>query len=238
VIHETDDRGGETEMRERIRDVRDRMAQAALRSRRPPGAVCLVAVTKTVPAGPIRAVLPWVDALGENRIQEAEGKISELGASLPWRMIGRLQRNKARKALSLFSTVDSVDSLPLAAALDRILQEEDRQGFPILLEVNVSEERAKGGIPPEGLEALAGAIREECPRLFPKGLMTVAPLLGGESAARRAFATLRELRDRLAPGLGLPLPELSMGMSGDFEAAIEEGSTMIRIGSALFGPRG
>jgi pyridoxal phosphate enzyme (YggS family) len=153
-------------------------------------------------------------------------------------MIGRLQRNKARKVLSLFSSVDSVDSLPLAAALDRILREEERRGLPILLEVNVSDERAKGGIPPEGLEVLAGAIREECPRLSPEGLMTVAPLVGGEAAARRAFAALRELRDRLAPVLGLPLPELSMGMSGDFEAAIEEGSTMVRIGSALFGPRG
>jgi len=231
------------EIGERIRRVRERIAGAAERSGRDPSEVRLIGVTKTVPVEGMLPALPLLDGIGENRVQEAEAKrlARAWPETPPWRMIGRLQRNKARRALALFASIDSVDSLPLAETLDRILSEGDpREGapFPILLEVNVSGEPTRGGVAPEGLEPLLVGIRSGCPRLAPEGLMAVAPLEGGEPAARRAFEGLRRLRDGLAPRVGLPLRELSMGMSGDFEAAVTEGSTLVRIGSALFGARG
>jgi len=176
-----------------------------------------------------------VRVFGENRVQEAAAKIPLCPHDLEWHLVGHLQSNKVRPAVRLFSVIHSVDSIPLLRRLDQIAGEEGRR-LRVLLEVNVAGERSKFGFAPEALpEAVAEANR--LPRLELVGLMTVPPICRDPEDVRPFFRALRELRDRCAEQSGTPLPELSMGMSADFEIAIAEGATMIRVGTDLFGPR-
>ena len=177
-----------------------------------------------------------IDCFGENRVQEAEAKRKVYGTSrLAWRLIGHLQANKARKAVELFDAIDSIDSPELAERVDRIAGELGKT-MPVLLEVNTSGEASKSGTNPENLLQLAEKVIT-LPNLRLEGLMTVGPLTDSERKIRNAFAELRGLSEKARTLTGLPLPVLSMGMSGDFEMAIQEGSTMVRIGTLLFGPR-
>jgi len=223
--------------------VRQRMADAAARSARTAGQVRLVAVTKSAGQAEVRALVEaGCRELGENRPQQLWEKAEQL-RDLPirWHLIGHLQRNKVRRTLGLVEMIHSADSVRLIEAIDRVAGEapvpisSQARRVPVLLEVNVSGDVAKHGFDPEGMEpvldGLAGLRRVEI-----RGLMCMAGLEGDPDAARRDFTRLRQLRDRLRPRCpeGVLLDELSMGMSGDFEAAIEEGATMVRIGSALF----
>jgi hypothetical protein len=197
----------------------------------------LVGVVKTVPAERVaRAVALGLSDLGENRVQEAEGKIAAVGpARARWHLIGHLQRNKAGRAVDLFDRVHGVDGLELAEALSRRAVAAGKR-LPVLIEVNVGAMASQFGVTPEGLEALVAGVAP-LPGLELDGLMTVGPPVERAEDARPVFAGLRALRERAERSVGVSLPELSMGMSGDFEVAIEEGSTMVRIGTALFGPR-
>jgi pyridoxal phosphate enzyme (YggS family) len=216
--------------------VRHRIRAAAESAGRDPAAVRLVAVSKTHPSGAIREVAGAGQAIfGESKIQEALAKIPVLPPSLEWHFIGHLQSNKIRKALPLFQLFHGVDNLGLAEQVDRIAGE-CGCAPRILIEVNVSGEESKFGFRP-GLLRSAIADLLALPRVRILGLMTMAPYAEDPLAAKPHFAALRRLRDDLEQQAGTPLPELSMGMSGDFEAAISEGSTLVRIGSAIFGER-
>jgi pyridoxal phosphate enzyme (YggS family) len=221
-------------IQERFSGVRDRIAKAARRAGRNPGEVELVAVSKKQPAELIREAVDAGQLLfGENRVQEAMVKIPSLPGSLRWHLVGHLQSNKIRKALPLFELIHSVDSAELAGEIDRIAGETGL--FPrVLLEVNVSGEGSKHGFRPEQLERDLETLLA-LPRLQVEGFMTMAPLAPEAEAARPFFARLRELRDRMAARAGIPFGILSMGMSGDFEVAVEEGATLVRVGSAIFG---
>ncbi len=220
-----------------LTSVRERIAAAGHRSGRSAGNVTLIGVVKTLPAELISAAVALgLTDLGENRVQEAEGHqrtVARLAAR--WHMIGHLQRNKAGKALELFDVVHGVDDAELAVALDRRSHEAGRR-LEVLIEVNVSGEASKFGIAPEGAAALAERLASLA-NLQLRGLMTVGAPVARPEDARPGFARLRQLRDAIAPRLGGPLPELSMGMSGDYEIAVEEGATMVRVGTALFGAR-
>ena len=197
--------------------------------------VRIVAVTKSHPAGAVQAALAaGLDHVGENRVQEALAKQEELpDAPVHWHLIGTLQRNKARHAAGRFALIHSVDRLDLAQELGRRLRPGERQ--PVLLQVNCSAEPQKGGVEPADLPALLEAAA--CvPGLALEGLMTMAALDADEAALHRTFGLLRRLRDE-AEARGHRLPELSMGMSGDFAIAVEEGATMVRLGTVLFGER-
>ncbi|RMF07782.1 MAG: YggS family pyridoxal phosphate-dependent enzyme [Candidatus Neomarinimicrobiota bacterium] len=202
--------------------------------------ICLVAVTKTHPAAVIRnAVDAGIGHIGENRVQEADRKFRELPAepSPVKHLIGHLQSNKVNKALLLFDRIDSVDSVRLAEKISRKIQEPDRR-IPVLLEVNTSGELSKSGFAPEQTEDMISIL--ELPGLQVEGLMTIGPLTDNKRAIRSSFARLRSLLEEINRNRPSDYPELktlSMGMSSDFELAIEEGSTMIRLGTALFGPR-
>jgi pyridoxal phosphate enzyme (YggS family) len=213
------------------------MAAACARSGRPSDAVRLVAVTKTVPAEHVREVLALgVRDLGENRVQEAEGKIAALGrAAARWHLVGHLQANKAARAVALFDVFHGLDNERLAERLSRLALAAGAR-MPVLVEVNVAGEASKFGIAPEALDPLLRAAARQ-PGLEVQGLMTVGPQVARPQDARPGFAALRALRDGAERRLGMRLPELSMGMSDDFEVAIEEGSTLVRIGRALFGER-
>ncbi len=220
---------------ENLSVIRQRIAAAAARSGRPAEAVTLVAVTKTHPAGLVReALAAGVTEIGENYVQEAEAKFAELGTFRARRhLLGHLQRNKAGKAATLFDVVQSVDSVELARALGRRAESLGRR-LEVLVEVNISGEAAKFGAGPEQALDLAAAVAD-IPGLELRGLMGIGPLDGDAAAARKCFRQLA--------GLFRELPTeyrhvLSMGMTGDFEPAIEEGSTMVRIGTAIFGARG
>jgi pyridoxal phosphate enzyme (YggS family) len=225
----------------RLGDVRARMAQAAERSGRAADAVQVVAVTKTVSSATIRAAYELgLTTFAENRVQEARAKIAELRLpGVRWELIGHLQTNKAGQAVTLFDRIESVDSLRLAEVLSARAAAAGRR-LPILLEVNVAGEASKSGFAPEELLAAACAIAA-LPAVELQGLMTVAPLVEEPEAVRPVFRRLRELRDQLreaAPlGGDAGWPELSMGMSDDFEVGIEEGATLVRLGRALFGER-
>jgi PLP dependent protein len=217
----------------RLAEVREQVARAAERSGRPATAVRLVGATKSVPAAVLAAaVAAGLTEMGENRVQEAAEKIP-LVVPRPgmWHLIGHLQSNKARKAAALFDCIQTLDSVRLAETLERVLAEGERPTLPVLVEVNVSGEAAKAGVAPAEVPALVAAIRARCPRLSLVGLMTVGPLVERPDEARPAYRELARLAD--AAGLA----ERSMGMSGDFAVAIEEGATMVRVGSALFGAR-
>ena len=200
--------------------------------------VYFAAVSKTCTVDEMKEAekIPFVDFFGENRVQEAESKRKVYGESrIPWRLIGHLQANKARKAAEIFDTIDSIDSPELAARLSRIAGELGKI-IPVLIEVNTSGESSKSGVDPANFtELLDAVISQENLRL--DGLMTVGPITDDEREIRNAFAALRTLSENARKKTGLELPVLSMGMSGDFELAILEGSTMIRIGTLLFGPR-
>jgi hypothetical protein len=221
-------------IQERFSGVRDRIAKAARHAGRNPGEVELVAVSKKQSAELIREAVDAGQLLfGENRVQEAMVKIPSLPGSLRWHLVGHLQSNKIRKALPLFELIHSVDSAELAGEIDRIAG--DMGLFPrVLLEVNVSGEGSKHGFRPEQLERDLETLLA-LPRLQVEGFMTMAPLAPEAEAARPFFARLRELRDRMAARAGIPFGILSMGMSGDFEVAVEEGATLVRVGSAIFG---
>lgn len=210
--------------------MRERIAAACLRAGRSPEEVIVVAVAKGFPpAAIVEAVAAGIGHIGENRVQEAAAKRPALAGLRPpptWHLVGHLQTNKVKLALELFDIIHSVDSLYLAEAISR----RARRPVPVLLEVNVAGEASKFGFSPRELPPAAAAIAR-LPNLKVRGLMTVAPLASDAEELRPIFRRLRELRDSLG------LRELSMGMSDDFEAAIEEGSTMVRIGRAIFGER-
>ncbi len=212
------------------------MVAACVRSGRPSDAATLVAISKTVPVEKLRlAQAAGHDVLGENRVQEAAGKIPLLGPS-QWHLVGHLQKNKAAKAVELFDVIESVDSVALATRLDRLVGERGGGRLPVYLQVNVDDDPAKAGWVPTDLERELGAV-VVLPNLEVCGLMTVGWLTAGSSQARPTFARLRVLSETLRaaePRLG---PGLSMGMTDDYQVAIEEGSTLVRVGRALFGER-
>ena len=225
-------------LRNRIDSVREAIARAAGRSGRKGSDVTLVAVVKTVPAAAAGECLTLgVGDLGESRVQEAEAHVAALGrGAARWHLIGHLQRNKARRAVELFDRVHSVDGIDVALALSRHAAAQGRT-VRALIEVNVGGEASKFGVAADELEGLIERTRS-LPGLAIDGLMTVAPLEERAEEARPHFARLRELRDRARHSQGLELPELSMGMSVDYPVAVEEGATIVRIGTALFGARG
>ncbi len=195
-----------------------------------------VSKTRTISEMKEAEKFPFIDFFGENRVQEAESKRNAYGESrIPWRLIGHLQANKARKAIEIFDTIDSIDAPALAERLGRIANELGRI-IPVLIEVNTSGEETKSGVEPENFMPLLDAVISQG-NLRLDGFMTVGPITDDESKIRRAFASLRRLSDDAREKSGLALPVLSMGMSGDFESAILEGSTLVRIGTLLFGPR-
>jgi len=214
------------------------MNRAVERSGRTPGSVRLIGVVKTVPVAAVReAVTLGLADLGENRVQEAEQKIAGVGRSAArWHLVGHLQRNKVGRALECFDRIHGIDTLELAEALSRRAAAAGRR-MPGLIEVNVSGEASKFGVAPEALEPMMSRALA-LPGLAIDGLMTVGAPVERPELARAGFARLRALRDSMASALGAALPELSMGMSGDFEVAIEEGATLIRVGTAIFGARG
>lgn len=221
---------------ENLAIVRSRIASAATRAGRNPAEVELVAISKTYPAELVReAAEAGQEFFGESRVQEALVKIPELPGRLRWHFIGHLQANKVRKALPLFELIHGVDTMEIARDIDRIAA--DLGLHPrVLLEVNVSGEGSKHGFAPEALERGLEELLA-LPRLQVEGFMTMAPLAEEAEASRPCFAALRSLRDRLAAQAGIPFPTLSMGMSGDYEVAVEEGATLVRVGSAIFGAR-
>ena len=219
-----------------LEEVRSRLTAAARRVGRDPSAVKLVAVSKTVDLERIKEARDAGQTIfGENYLQEARGKIAALGPGVTWHLVGHLQSNKAKAAVELFHLIHSVDRLRLARALDAAAAQMGKVQ-EILLQVNLAGEASKSGATlkaaPELLQEIA-----RLPHLRVVGLMTMPPWFADPEAARPYFRALRELRDRLLQ-LGIcPLPELSMGMSGDFEAAVEEGATLVRVGTAIFGQR-
>ncbi len=225
-----------SEIESRLLILRERIADACARAGRDPSSVALMGVSKNhPPASVAEAVRCGLRLFGENRIQEAKAKIPACTADLEWHFIGHLQSNKVRDAVDLFRVVQGVDTLDIAEALAKQAAKRDRIQ-PVLLEVNVSGEPSKFGWDPERLiEALPSLGGMD--RLAIRGLMTIAPYAEDPELARPVFRRLRELRDRCSERLGTALPVLSMGMSGDMEVAIEEGSTLVRIGTALFGDR-
>jgi pyridoxal phosphate enzyme (YggS family) len=219
---------------QRVAEVRARIAERQARAgwTHP---VTIIAVTKTHPAEAVRAAAAaGITAVGENRVQEALSKQMELtDVTIEWHLIGSLQRNKAKQVVGKFALIHSVDSLALAQDLAKRVAPGTRQ--PILIQVNCSAEPQKGGVEPDGLAALVAQV-DGLPQLELRGLMTMAELTDDEGRQRSTFRRLRELRDATERG-GVKLPELSMGMSGDYLAAVDEGTTMVRLGTLLFGER-
>jgi PLP dependent protein len=219
-----------------LKAVQQRIEAACVRASREPGSVTLVAVTKGQPPEVVCATAALgLSLFGENKVQEAKAKIPQCPGRLRWHMVGHLQSNKCRDAVGLFEMVQSVDSLPLAEELNR-RADQAAKTIPVLLEVNAVGEASKFGCRPDQLLADLGSINA-LPRLEIQGLMTVPPWTLDPEKVRPVFRQLRELKERCEQLLGAPLPHLSMGMTGDFEVAIEEGATMVRIGTALFGAR-
>jgi pyridoxal phosphate enzyme (YggS family) len=219
-----------------LAQVQQRIAAACARAGRDPSSVTLLAVTKTQPPEAIHeAAQAGLLLFGENKVQEAKAKIPLCPARLRWHMIGHLQTNKCRDAVDLFGMIQSVDSLGLAEEINKRADLASRT-IPILLEVNIVGEASKFGYKPAQLIADLPRINA-LPRLEVHGLMTVPPWAPVAERARTVFRKLRELKADCEQVLGAPLTQLSMGMSGDFEVAIEEGSTIVRIGTALFGAR-
>jgi hypothetical protein len=219
-----------------LKSLRERIDRACARAGRDPASVTLAAVSKSQPPEVVRAAVDLgLTLFGENRVQEAKAKIPLCPGRARWHMIGHLQTNKARDAVEMFEMVESVDSLHLAQELNRRAEQLAKR-LPVLLEVNIAGEAAKFGYPPA---RVLDELRElnALPRLELHGLMTMAPWTPAPEKVRPIFRRLRELKAECEQRLGAPLPHLSMGMSGDFEVAIEEGATLVRIGTALFGPR-
>ena len=229
----------QTSVRENLQKIQERIASAAARAGRSAEEITLVAVSKTHPASAIHeAHEAGVRDFGENRVQEWEGKRAGTeGLTATWHLIGHLQSNKAARAAKLFHSVDSVDDFAIAQRLDRARAEAGVSGkLRVLIEVRVAPEETKSGVEINELPALAEKIGE-LPQLELAGLMCIPPFLEEAERVRHYFRRLRELRDDLARKLSLVLPVLSMGMSHDFEVAIEEGATEVRVGTAIFGLR-
>jgi len=224
-------------MKTNLASVMDRIERAARRSGRDPRGITLIAVTKTVPAGDIKeAVRLGVTDIGENRVQEARGKFGEIGG-VRWHMIGHLQSNKAKIALRMFDIIHSLDTWPLACELNRVAALSGRCART-LVQVNVSGEESKFGLPPGELPGFLKRV-SELGNVGVEGLMTIAPFANDPEAARPHFRMLKSLFDEAAT-VRMPRIEmnyLSMGMTNDFEVAIEEGANMVRLGTAIFGPR-
>lgn len=224
----------------RLTRVREQMAAAAERSGRRPGEVSLIAISKTHPASAIESLIELgASDFGENRVQEAEEKITQIGRNRArWHLVGHLQANKARRAVNLFDVVHSLDSVDLARRLDRLCGEEGREKLPLLIQVDLGHEATKSGIDESELPQLVEQLGP-LHRLELIGLMTLPPFFEDPEQNRPFFRQLCKLRDSLASGgaFGDGKGELSMGMTHDFEVAIEEGATMVRIGTAIFGER-
>ncbi|HET7114227.1 MAG TPA: YggS family pyridoxal phosphate-dependent enzyme [Pyrinomonadaceae bacterium] len=230
----------EDQLGPRLARVRAQIEAAALQCGRLPQEVTLIAISKTHPASLVRAAIELgATDIGENRVQEAEQKINEVGRSAArWHLVGHLQANKARRAVQLFDVIHSLDSLDLARRLDRLCGEEGRENFPVLIQVDLGHEETKSGVDEGELRELVDGLKG-LNRVQLIGLMTLPPFFDDPEQARPFFRRLRELRDELAAqgafrdGKG----ELSMGMTHDFAVAIEEGATMVRVGTAIFGAR-
>jgi pyridoxal phosphate enzyme (YggS family) len=221
---------------ERLEQVQAQIAAAAQKSSRSPDDIELVAVSKTHPAETVQAAVDAGQILfGESRVQEARAKIPLLPSRLRWHFIGHLQKNKIRHALPLFELFHGIDSLALAQDLERIADEEGSRPR-ILLEVNLAAEASKHGF---AAEILRTAMEEllSLGKLSIEGLMAIPPITPESESSRSYFIALRKLRDELESEFNLRLPQLSMGMSGDFLVAIEEGATLVRVGTAIFGER-
>lgn len=218
---------------QRLGGVKAEIADAARKAKRDVNEIKLVAVSKTHPAQMINeAIAAGAFVFGENKVQEAEGKIAEIGREkAEWHLIGHLQSNKARKAVKLFDVIHSLDSLELAERLERICIEEGREELSVFVQIDLAREATKNGITEEDLPALVEYL-QTCKHLKFDGLMILPPFFEDAQAARPFFKRLREMRDKICPH-----GELSMGMSHDFAAAIEEGATVIRVGTAIFGER-
>lgn len=219
-----------------LANIQQRIAVACEKCGRAPDSVTLMAVSKGHPPNTVRAAADLgVTLFGENKVQEGKIKISLCPSRLHWHMIGHLQSNKCRDAVHFFEMIQGVDSLALAQEINK-WADKSAKTMPMLLEVNVAGEGSKFGFKPDQLLADLMAVNA-LPRIEIHGLMTIAPWTPEPEKVRPVFQRLRELKERCEEMLGAPLPILSMGMSGDFEIAIEEGSTLVRIGTALFGPR-
>src|SRR5205823_4154452 len=221
---------------ENLARVRREIVEAAAKAGRGPGEIELVAITKAHPAEKVREAIDAGQRLfGESRVQEARAKIPELPSSLRWHFVGHLQKNKIRHALPLFELIHSIDSLALAQDMNRIA-EEDGLHPRVLVEVNVAGEGSKFGFTPEKLR---GEMEEllALPRLSVLGLMCIPPIAEEAEASRKYFVALREERDRLQTEFHVDLAQLSMGMTQDFAVAVEEGATLVRVGTAIFGER-
>ncbi len=227
-----------SDIAENVRRIKERMEAAAKRAGRKPEEIRLVAVSKTVDAERVlQAVQAGVEILGENYVQEAKKKIDRMGHQVSWHLIGHLQTNKAKIAVRLFDLIHSVDNLELAEELNRAADQQAKV-LPILLQINLSGEATKFGASEEEIFKMAEQI-SRMPALAVAGLMALPPYFENPEEARPYFIHLRELGERLRREntLRLAMRELSMGMSNDFEVAIEEGATLVRVGTAIFGPR-
>jgi PLP dependent protein len=225
-----------TSVAENLERVREKIAGAAVKRGRAVDEIELVAITKTHPADKVREAIEAGQTLfGESRVQEARAKIPELPSNLRWHFVGHLQKNKIRHALPLFELFHSIDSLALAQDMNRIANEEGMHPR-VLLEVNVAGEGSKFGFKPETVGAEMESLLA-LPRLSIEGLMCIPPLAEEAEVSRACFVQLRELRDALEKEFDLKLPQLSMGMTNDFMVAVEEGATLVRVGTAIFGER-
>ncbi len=225
-----------TPIAQRLSEIHQRIARAADRAARNHSEIGLIAVSKTHPVESVRELFDAGQSVfGENRVQELLAKAPLVPAGLHWHLIGHLQKNKIRKVLPVVELLHGVDSVDLAREIDRIAAELGL--FPrVLLEVNVAGEESKFGFHPDPLSEVVSELLT-LPRIQVEGLMTIAPYTDDPETVRPVFRGLRELRDALEQKTSTPLPVLSMGMSGDFEVAIEEGATLVRVGTALFGER-
>lgn len=220
-------------LKDDLAEVKSRIANAARRVGRNPAEIKLVAVSKKQPASALsEAIELGISVFGENKVQEAESKIAEIGREhATWHLIGHLQSNKARKAVQIFDVIQSLDSLELGLRLERICEEEHRDAFSVFVQVDLGSEATKSGIAEADLPALVSFLKT-CERLVFAGLMVLPPYFEDAERTRPFFKRLRAIRDEI-----LPDGELSMGMSHDFEVAIEEGATIVRVGTAIFGER-
>lgn len=222
-------------VKENIENLKKRIDNAAQRAGRDPDEITIVAVTKTVPIPKIEeAITCGIRIIGENRVQEASRKFLIIGDRIHWHMVGHLQTNKAKTALEIFAMIQSLDSLKLAQEINKRTE----QQIDCLIEVNTSREPSKFGLAPEKIFDFYEKLKD-LRKIKILGLMTIGPgwAIGDPEASRSCFRTLRELRDEMSQECSQPFSILSMGMTSDFEVAIEEGSNMIRIGTAIFGPR-
>jgi PLP dependent protein len=220
------------DLRTRFERIQNKINLAAKRAKRQPEEIKLIAVSKTQPVEVLQtAIETGISVFGENKVQEAENKIAQIGRKAEWHLVGHLQSNKARKAAKLFDVIHSIDSPELARRLERICQEEGRAHLPVLIQVDLAGEQAKSGVSENDLPDLVNFLKT-CENIKLEGFMILPPFFDDAEKTRPYFQRLREIRDDFLPG-----GELSMGMSGDFEVAVEEGATIVRVGTAIFGER-